>query len=92
MSAERFQYAKCLCDCGWYVIVDTATHRVAGATPNASDATTAADRLNRGIAVPVEPDEVLSVRNPRAIVQGLLLGAVAYAALVGVVAMLGPGQ
>ena len=85
---NRYQHAQCRCGCHWWLVIDTATHRLAGAAENASDATQAADRLNRGIAVAVEDEPELSVRTPRAIVHGLLLGFGAYVAIVAVFAVL----
>ena len=85
----RYQYARCACPCAEYVLVDTATHTALGTTTDAWDASVIADRLERGLPVAWADEPELSVRTPRAVVHGLLLGFGCYVAIVAVFAVLG---
>lgn len=51
VAAPRFQYARCECRCGWWVVLDTARHELLGVSQSAFRAGLVADRLNRGLPV-----------------------------------------
>ena len=53
-TGARYSYAKCLCGCQWWLVLDVIEHRVVGADPSSWKAGKVADHLNRGLPVYVE--------------------------------------
>jgi glucan phosphorylase len=48
---NRYAYARCLCPCGAWIVLNVTRHTVVGYATDAWDAAHVTDLLNRGLAV-----------------------------------------